>query len=57
MKKTEAVAALAALAQDNRLDVFRLLVQGEGRFEKGNYWREISLHYLRIDLRETHFGL
>src|SRR5579864_9830831 len=27
MEKTEAVAALAALAQDNRLDVFRLLVQ------------------------------
>ena len=27
MKKTDAVAALAALAQDNRLDVFRLLVQ------------------------------
>jgi DNA-binding transcriptional ArsR family regulator len=27
MKKTEAIAALAALAQDNRLDVFRLLVQ------------------------------
>src|SRR5713101_4067037 len=27
MKKTEAVAALSALAQDNRLDVFRLLVQ------------------------------
>src|SRR5258708_7882611 len=27
MKKTEAVAALAALAQDNRLDVFRLLVE------------------------------
>ena len=26
MKKTNAVAALAALAQDNRLDVFRLLV-------------------------------
>jgi DNA-binding transcriptional ArsR family regulator len=26
-KKTEAVAALAALAQDNRRDVFRLLVQ------------------------------
>ena len=26
MKKTDAVAALAALAQDNRLDVFRLLV-------------------------------
>src|SRR6516165_4615055 len=27
MKKTDAVAALGALAQDNRLDVFRLLVQ------------------------------
>jgi DNA-binding transcriptional ArsR family regulator len=27
MERLEAVAALAALAQDNRLDVFRLLVQ------------------------------
>ena len=27
MKKTDAVVALAALAQDNRLDVFRFLVQ------------------------------
>jgi ArsR family transcriptional regulator, arsenate/arsenite/antimonite-responsive transcriptional repressor len=27
MEETDAVAALAALAQDNRLDVFRLLVQ------------------------------
>src|SRR6202049_5104276 len=27
MKKTNVIAALAALAQDNRLDVFRLLVQ------------------------------
>src|SRR5229473_7381172 len=27
MEKTDAVAALAAFAQDNRLDVFRLLVQ------------------------------
>src|SRR5882672_573078 len=27
MEKTEVVTALAALAQDNRLDVFRLLVQ------------------------------
>lgn len=26
MEKTDAVAALAALAQDNRLDIFRLLV-------------------------------
>jgi ArsR family transcriptional regulator len=27
MEKSNAVAALAALAQDNRLDVYRLLVQ------------------------------
>ena len=27
MEKTQAVTALSALAQDNRLDVFRLLVQ------------------------------
>jgi ArsR family transcriptional regulator len=27
MKKSDVVAALAALAQDNRLDVFRLLVE------------------------------
>src|SRR5436309_14852625 len=27
MEKPDAVAALAALAQDNRLDIFRLLVQ------------------------------
>ena len=27
MEKSDAVAALAALAQDNRLDVYRLLVQ------------------------------
>jgi ArsR family transcriptional regulator, arsenate/arsenite/antimonite-responsive transcriptional repressor len=27
MKKTDALAALAALAQDNRLDMFRLLVE------------------------------
>ena len=27
MKKTDVIAALAALAQDNRLDVLRLLVQ------------------------------
>ncbi len=27
MEKTEAIAALAALAQDSRLDIFRLLVQ------------------------------
>ena len=36
MKTTDAVAALAALAQDNRLDVFRLLVQaGPGGLPAG----------------------
>jgi DNA-binding transcriptional ArsR family regulator len=36
METTDAVAALAALAQDNRLDVFRLLVQaGPGGMAAG----------------------
>jgi len=36
MKKPEALAALAALAQDNRLDVFRLLVEaGPGGMPAG----------------------
>jgi ArsR family transcriptional regulator, arsenate/arsenite/antimonite-responsive transcriptional repressor len=36
MEKTDAVAALAALAQDNRLDVYRLLVQaGPGGMPAG----------------------
>jgi ArsR family transcriptional regulator, arsenate/arsenite/antimonite-responsive transcriptional repressor len=36
MEKTDAVAALSALAQDNRLDVFRLLVQaGPGGMPAG----------------------
>ena len=37
MKKRNAVAALAALAQDNRLDVYRLLVQsGPGGMPAGS---------------------
>ena len=36
MEKTDAVTALSALAQDNRLDVFRLLVQaGPGGMPAG----------------------
>src|ERR1700742_964151 len=36
MKKPDAVAALAALAQDNRLDIFRLLVEaGPGGMPAG----------------------
>jgi ArsR family transcriptional regulator, arsenate/arsenite/antimonite-responsive transcriptional repressor len=37
MKKSAALAALAALAQENRLDVFRLLVEaGPGGLPAGN---------------------
>jgi len=44
MEKTDAVAALAALAQDNRLDVFRLLVQaGPAGLAAGAVAEKLSL--------------
>ena len=44
MVQTDAVAALAALAQDNRLDVFRLLVQaGPDGLAAGNIASELKL--------------
>jgi DNA-binding transcriptional ArsR family regulator len=44
MEQTDAVAALAALAQDNRLDVFRLLVQaGPDGLAAGNIASELRL--------------
>lgn len=44
MEKTDAVAALAALAQDNRLDVFRLLVQaGPEGMSAGRVAEELDL--------------
>ena len=44
MEKTDAVAALAALAQDNRLDVFRLLVQaGPEGLPAGEVARTLAL--------------
>jgi ArsR family transcriptional regulator, arsenate/arsenite/antimonite-responsive transcriptional repressor len=44
MKKTDAVAALAALAQDNRLDVFRLLVEaGPDGLPAGGIARALKL--------------
>jgi ArsR family transcriptional regulator len=44
MEKTDAVAALAALAQDNRLDVFRLLVQaGAAGLPAGDVARLLDL--------------
>ncbi len=44
MEKTNAVAALAALAQDSRLDVFRLLVQaGPGGLPAGQVAATLDL--------------
>src|SRR5215216_1444263 len=44
MKKTEVVAALAALAQDSRLDVFRLLVQaGPGGASAGYIGQRLDI--------------
>jgi DNA-binding transcriptional ArsR family regulator len=44
MEKSDAVAALAALAQDNRLDVFRLLVQaGPDGMPAGRVAEELDL--------------
>jgi hypothetical protein len=43
MEKSDAVAALSALAQDNRLDVFRLLVQaGPGGMAAGQVAEELG---------------
>lgn len=44
MEKIDAVSALAALAQDNRLDVFRLLVQaGQGGMPAGQVAETLGL--------------
>src|SRR5271156_2430748 len=44
MEKPDAVAALAALAQDNRLDIFRLLVQaGPEGMAAGRVAEELEL--------------
>jgi DNA-binding transcriptional ArsR family regulator len=44
MEKIDVVAALAALAQDNRLDVFRLLVQaGRDGMAAGNVAEKLGL--------------
>lgn len=60
MKKTNAVAALAALAQDNRLDVFRLLVvAGQEGIPAGEIARALKLspsvltfHFDRLRMAE-----
>jgi DNA-binding transcriptional ArsR family regulator len=44
MEQSDAIAALAALAQDNRLDVYRLLVQaGPAGLPAGNVANELKL--------------
>jgi len=44
MEKTDIIAALAALAQDNRLDVFRLLVKaGPQGLAAGEVARKLKL--------------
>ena len=44
MEKIDAISALAALAQDNRLDVFRLLVQaGQGGMAAGQVAETLGL--------------
>ncbi len=44
MEKSDAVAALAALSQENRLDIFRLLVQaGPGGMAAGAVASELDL--------------
>ena len=44
MKKTEIVAALAALAQDTRLDIYRMLVQaGEAGLPAGRIGERLGL--------------
>jgi len=51
MKKDRAVSALAALAQDNRLDVFRLLVQaGPGGVPAGRVAEALGLEHADVPL-------
>ena len=61
MKKSEALAALAALAQETRLDIYRLLVQaGEDGLAAGKIGEELGLPSatLAFHLKELkHAGL
>ncbi len=61
MEKIDAIAALAALAQESRLDIFRLLVQaGEGGMPAGKIGERLGLPSatLAFHLKELkHAGL
>jgi ArsR family transcriptional regulator, arsenate/arsenite/antimonite-responsive transcriptional repressor len=55
MEKADAVAALAALAQDNRLDVFRLLVRaGPAGLPAGAVASALALAPNTLTFRPTH---
>ena len=55
MEKTDAVAALAALAQDNRLDVFRLLVQaGTAGLPAGQIGERLGLPSATLSFHLSH---
>ena len=64
MEKMDVVSALAALAQDNRLDVFRLLVQaGPDGMPAGQVDDCVRHHFPTINscrykvLADSHFGV
>ena len=55
MEKTAALAALAALAQESRLDVFRLLVQaGVGGVPAGQIAQQLSLPAATLSFHLNH---
>jgi DNA-binding transcriptional ArsR family regulator len=55
MEKTHALAALAALAQESRLDVFRLLVQaGAGGLPAGHIGEQLGLPSATLSFHLNH---
>lgn len=55
MEKTDALASLAALAQESRLDVFRLLVQaGEGGMAAGLIGERLGLPSATLSFHLNH---
>lgn len=55
MEKTDAITALGALAQDTRLDVFRLLVQaGPGGIPAGQIGDRLGLPSATLSFHLTH---
>src|ERR1700730_2364543 len=58
METSDAVAALAALAQDNRLDIFRLLVQaGPDGLAAGRVAEAVELAPDMLDMQRHRLGV